>query len=304
MRKCLCIIVGAAILLAALSGSAVFGQDKPAVAIMPFKEGQLTYWWSWDWALAEGVTQLVTDAVVKQNRLTVVERTRVSELIGEQDLGDEGRIEAETASQIGKLLGARLLVMGTITEFQFRQTGGIGFGPLRVAGSQATVKLTGRVVDSETGRILGSFEGSGSNTGASFAVDNFKGVSLEGEQFQGSTLGKATMTAVNKFVAEMTKICEEAASQVAKSETLLSQSGSVAAVLPGDQIVVTLGSKHGMKLNTILNITHLQTIQGLKDPVRIPVGQAKVISVDNEASVARIESKTQDIQVGDVVTRQ
>lgn len=300
IRKMTTALLVAAILATAL-GPAAAAQGKPAVAIMPFKEGQLTQWWSWDWNLAEGVTQLVTDEIVKRNTLTVVERTRIEELVTEQDFGDEGRIEAETASQIGKLLGARLMVMGTISEFIFQQTGGIGIGPFRVSGSRSKVKLTGRVVDSENGRVLGSFEGEGSRTGTSFSVDSYRGLSLSGEEFQASTLGVATVTAVRKFVDELEKVTSKVATQVAAEEKQLAQSGTVVAVLPGDQIVISLGSKHGVKLNAILNISRLQSFPGLAAPVNIPVGTAKAISVDADGSVAHVESKTQDVQVGDSV---
>jgi curli biogenesis system outer membrane secretion channel CsgG len=290
-------------MLSVMMVASVWAADKPAVAVMQFKDGNLTNWWGSSWELTDGVTNLVIDEIVKSDRLTVVERTRLDELIGEQDLADDGRVEAETASQIGKLTGARLMVMGTVTQFDFKQSASVGIASfLRLSGSQAKVKLTGRVVDTQNGRVLGSFSGEGSKTGAGISVDTMRGVSFDAEQFQGSTLGTATVAAVKSFVAELIKTTDKVATEVATQQEQLSQSGTVVAVLDGDQIVITLGSKHGMRLNSKVDIAHMQEIAGLKNPVRIPVGTAKLISVDEEASVAVMESKTRSVEVGDVVT--
>lgn len=283
--------------------TSVWAAEKPAVAVMQFKEGDLSNWWGSSWELVEGITNLVIDEIVKSNKLTVVERTRVDELLGEQDLAADGRVETETASQIGKLTGARLMVMGTVTQFDFKQSASVGIASfLRLSGSQAKVMLTGRVVDTQNGRVLGSFSGEGSKTGAGISVDTMRGLSFDAEQFQNSTLGAAAVVAVKNFVAELIKITDQVATEVAAQQEMLSQSGTVVLLLDNDQIVITLGSKHGMKLNSKVDIAHMQQIAGLKNPVRIPVGTAKLISVDEEASVAVMESKTRPVEVGDVVT--
>lgn len=277
--------------------------DKLAVAILTFAPGHIDDAWH-GWSLEEGVTNLVTDELVNRNKFIVVERNRIEQIQAEQRLGASGALEVETASQIGKMLGARLAVMGTITEWDMKQTAGIGISFLRVSGSQAKVTLTGRVVDTETGQILGSLSGSGSKTGAGISIDNFRGISFDAEQFRSSTLGQATMAAVKQFVDNLVEVIEKADLAVTSAAAAVTSEGVVLVVLPGDQIVINLGSKHGMKMNATVNIYSLMSIPGLKDPVRIPVGTAKVINVDPEASVAKIESKTQDIKQGDAVSVQ
>ncbi|MGI6542484.1 MAG: CsgG/HfaB family protein [Limnochordia bacterium] len=294
------LILSVAILLCLYSAAAL-AQSPVSVAIMTFKEGQLSNW-GWSWNIEEGITNLVIDEITKRDtRISLVERNRIEELLGEQDLAAAGRIEEESASEIGKMLGARLMVMGTITQFDFKQTAGVGISIFRVSGSQAQVKLTGRLVDSQNGRVLASFEGVGNKVGTSFSLDSFKGISIDGEQFQGTTLGEATYAAIKEFVDNLIVEVEKVADQVAKEEAFLAQTGVVVAAIGNDQLVINLGSKHGMKLNTELNITRMQTFPGLSAPVRIPVGTAKVISVDEEASVCVVIQSTQPIQPGDVV---
>ncbi len=281
----------------------VLAADQVGVAIMTFQEGRLDSYWT-GWNVADGITSLVTDELVGRNKVTVVERTRIEQLLAEQRLGAAELVQAETASRIGKLLGARLMVMGTITVWDVQQTAGVGIGIFRVSGSQAKVELTGRIVDTETGQILGSLKGEGAKVGTAFSMDNFKGVSFQSKQFGGSTLGQASQAAVKQFVDNLVTVVEKANLQVAQAEAQVASSGTVLAILPGDQIVISLGAKHGMTLNTRLSIFHLQVVPGLKDPIRVPVGTARIISVDSEASVAKIESKSQAIQQGDVVAPQ
>ena len=297
---------GLTLVLIALAGAIaapVFAADKVAIAIMPFKEGQLADSW-YGWELAEGITNLVTDELVKRNKVIVVERTRIDELMQEQNLGADGFVEEATASQIGKLSGARLMLMGTITMFDLKQTAGIGIGPFRIGGSQAKVELTARIVDTETGQVLGSIKGEGSKTGASFSVDNFKGVSLDGEEFQNSSLGQAANIAIKQLVDNMIGVVEKADLKVTQAAAAAASSGTVLMVLGPDQVIISLGASSGMKVNTMVNIYHLMTVPGLKDPMRVPVATAKVTSVDKDASFAQIISKTQDVQQGDVVAPQ
>jgi len=47
----------------------------------------------------------------------VVERAEIQKLLDEQNLGAQGRVDAATAAKIGKLVGARYMVMGTFVDF-------------------------------------------------------------------------------------------------------------------------------------------------------------------------------------------
>ena len=70
--------------------------------------------------------------------LRIVERSYLKQLIEEQNLGASGRVDAGTAAQLGRLVGARYVVLGLFTDL---------FGNFR---------LDGRIVDVETGEVLRS----------------------------------------------------------------------------------------------------------------------------------------------------
>lgn len=114
---------------------------RPGVAVMPFdnggshgdeaEEGDFE-------ALEIGLQQMLLTELSQNTALRVVERGRIRDLIAEQDLGGEGRVDAATAAEIGRLVGARYMVLGSFTDL---------FGRFR---------MDARVVDVETSEILRS----------------------------------------------------------------------------------------------------------------------------------------------------
>jgi TolB-like protein len=66
----------------------------------------------------------------------VVERAQLQQILTEQNLGREGRVDGNTIVQIGRLIGARYMVTGTIFDVR---------GDFRIAA---------RLFDAETGQIL------------------------------------------------------------------------------------------------------------------------------------------------------
>jgi TolB-like protein len=86
--------------------------------------------------LRKGLAQmLVTDLVAAGVR--VVERERLQEVLEELRLNQTASVNPATANRVGRLLGARHLVMGHFLE------------------SQGTMMVTARVVETETGEIVG-----------------------------------------------------------------------------------------------------------------------------------------------------
>jgi hypothetical protein len=71
------------------------------------------------------------------NHLALVERQELGKVLGEQELGLSGTISTESASAIGKLVGAKVLITGRVIE----------------AGK--TNYLVAKVISSETGRVFG-----------------------------------------------------------------------------------------------------------------------------------------------------
>jgi len=113
----------------------------PAVAVLYFdytgKDEQLS-------VLKKGLAQmLITDIQSRADNCTIVERDRLEDILKEIELGQSGKVDPKTAAKVGKLLGARYIVLGSFFDM---------FGTFRVDS---------RIIEVETGAILGSVGKSG-----------------------------------------------------------------------------------------------------------------------------------------------
>ncbi len=86
--------------------------------------------------LKVGLAQMLITDLSAEKRFEVVERTRLNELLAEQDLQKTQAVDQETAVNLGRIIGARYMVLGSYFEMM---------GQLRVDA---------RVVDVETSRIV------------------------------------------------------------------------------------------------------------------------------------------------------
>ncbi len=95
------------------------GQDtRPGIAVLPFSNGG-SYGQSkenFD-ALERGIAGMMISELARNPAARVVEREQIEQLIGEQNLGAQGRVDSATVSRIGKVTGARYMVMGTFVDF-------------------------------------------------------------------------------------------------------------------------------------------------------------------------------------------
>lgn len=66
-------------------------------------------------ALGKGLQSMVTTDLSRVSTLTLVERSRLQEIVAEQKLSNSGLIDKTTAAKIGKLAGATHLLGGTFT---------------------------------------------------------------------------------------------------------------------------------------------------------------------------------------------
>ncbi len=117
---------------------ALSAQDRrPGVAVLPFENGGSYGQDKEDFdALEVGIQQMLLTEFAVNAALRVVERGRIQQLMSEQDLGTSGRVDQNTAARIGKLVGARYMVLGGFVDF---------YGDLRIDA---------RVVNVETGEIV------------------------------------------------------------------------------------------------------------------------------------------------------
>ncbi len=114
---------------------------KPTVAILNFQSN--TGDASIDAMLSTGSAETIISDLSVIQEITVVERTRIIEVMKEIELGMTGIIDDETAQQAGKLMGVQYILMGHWQKFgkQFR--------------------VNARLVEVETGNIVVSIKETG-----------------------------------------------------------------------------------------------------------------------------------------------
>ena len=119
------------------SVAAVAQDNRPGVGILSFENGGSYGQEAEDFqALEVGLQQMLIGDMAGNSGMRLVERGRLQELLQEQDLGAAGRVDANTAAQIGRLIGARYMIMGSFVDW---------YGDFR---------LDARVVDVETSEII------------------------------------------------------------------------------------------------------------------------------------------------------
>jgi curli biogenesis system outer membrane secretion channel CsgG len=158
------------------------------------------------WKIGDGLTEMLMTELFKTDRFIMVERAALAEIVKEQELGQTGLVGKDTATRVGHLLGAQLLVAGAVTEFEAASKGGGGgFGyagfAFALKSSSAHVAVDIRLVDAATGQILKSFnaEGRAEETALAFAGTT-QGVTFGSDAFVKTPIGQATREAMYKAV--------------------------------------------------------------------------------------------------------
>jgi len=121
-----------------LAGAQQRSQDtRPGIAVLPFSNGGSYGQAKEDYdALQRGIAGMVISELARNPAARIVEREQIQQLIGEQNLGAQGRVDSATVARIGKITGARYMVMGTFVDF---------YGDFRIDV---------RLVNSETSEIV------------------------------------------------------------------------------------------------------------------------------------------------------
>lgn len=196
MQRVAASAVGLAVSLA-VSAPRVEAQPKPRIAVMNFQNNSSWTWWG-DQLGGAAADELVTQ-LVKTNKFTVIERAQLQAILQEQQLGASGLTNPGTAAKIGQLLGAQLIMTGSITQFSIERTQ-LGIRGIGGAYSKAESKIDVRVVDTTTGEILLAADGTGSKR---MGGGYFKGVSGE-RTFDAGAAAEALRPAVENVVTQIT----------------------------------------------------------------------------------------------------
>ena len=218
-RKSFAALAALAIVLAA--GSPAMAQaakaKRPQIAIMDFDYGTVDNWWG-QADIGKGMADQVVDALVNDGTFRVIERKKLDTVLAEQDFSKSDRADpsAGKLSKVGKVLGIRYIIAGSITKFggEEKSYGAGGFGGSKIGGlglkkAKTEVGLTARMIDTTTGEILVSAKGLGvSKKGGGIAVggaggSHGAGFSMGSSDYKESAIGEAQEAACNALVVQL-----------------------------------------------------------------------------------------------------
>jgi curli biogenesis system outer membrane secretion channel CsgG len=252
---------------------------------------------------ARGMTDMLTTALMKTNRFIVLERAVMKEVVGEQDFGASGRVNAETAPKEGKIIGAQAMITGDITEFSYNQSSVGGNVPMLhgFGGGAKKEKVTAlvavdiRVIDAATGEVLASERAQGkaemSNVSATVTAggSNFNSATEENTPL-GNAVRQALEGAVAAIVAGMQKARWSARVIDFRNGMLYVNAGSDMGMRPGMELAVFRPQEALVDPDTGQSI-------GTPD---VKIGSVVVDSVQDKYCVAKVLFGT-DMKRGDVV---
>ena len=100
-----------------------------------------------------GIEAIVTDAMQRSGRFRLLERTVLGDVLGEQDLGAEGRVAKPSAAKVGNVLGAEYLVQVVVTDYETDVKGTDGGGGIGGLLGRRSALLGGLGFKSKMGRV-------------------------------------------------------------------------------------------------------------------------------------------------------
>jgi curli biogenesis system outer membrane secretion channel CsgG len=300
-------------------------QQKKRVAVMNFDYGTVRSGvaaiFGTDQDVGKGISDLLVQRLVTDGKYSVIERTALDKILGEQNFSNSDRADSTTAAKIGRILGVDAIIIGTITQFgrddQHTNVGAGGFGgygsKLGLGGvsthkAKAVVGVTARLINTSTGEIMAAVTGTGESTrsgtaligaGAGGGSGGGAGLDMGSSNFSQTILGEA----VGKAVTDTATQLDAAAGNLPTVKIVVS---GLVADATGNTLIINVGSKAGVKVGDVLEVS--RPVRTVKDPttgkvlktIADKIGDATVTQVDEDSATASFAG-ADAAKVGDAV---
>lgn len=217
---------------------------RPVMAVTSFENRS---GFAGQWALGEGMADLLVSDLVASKHFVVVERRELNQVIGELNSQGSKYFRAEGKAAAGRLKNVQFFIRGVITDFGHVSQASLRSqtkqGTFGATGYTARVALTMTIVELESGQIVSSVSSDGyAEAGGGFAEAEYKGVRFGGDAFFRTPLGIATQDAIRRGLLEIVK-------HVPKSRWV-----SRVATMEGPRIFITGGSEQGQFVGMELDV--------------------------------------------------
>lgn len=319
-----------ALLSACLTAASAFGQqpqsDKRRVAVMDFDYAtvmssvQAVFGTNQD--IGKGISVMLINQLINDGSYRIFERQQLDKIMQEQNFSNSSRADSNTAAKIGKLAGVDLIITGSITQFGRddkninaggvgSHLGGYGLGGLGVKKAKAVVEVTARIVDVNTGEILGSVTGHGESSrsgtnmlggGGDWRGGGGGALDMGSSNFGSTIIGEATKSAVSQVATGL----DQKSAALPKQVAPVVEINGLVADATGNDIVINVGTTAGVHVGDKLAITRVSRV--IKDPatgkpirsIESPIGTVTITSADAGSAAGTFSGSSQP-KVGDSV---
>ncbi|MCS7025560.1 MAG: curli production assembly protein CsgG [Bryobacteraceae bacterium] len=317
-------LVAALILFfSALPGEAQQQNRKRRVAVLNFDYATVQDWvqmiFNSNVDVGKGVADLLVDKLVSSGVYQVYERKEMDKILNEQNFSNSDRANPATAARIGQLIGVDAIIIGSITQFgrddRSTEIGALG----RVAGrygisgvgrkeSKAVVALNARIINVDTGEVIGVASGQGTSTRSGAALLGSGGAQtasgggyydMRSANFASTILGEAVGKATEQLAAGLNGNADRISLRTVKLQALVAD-------VSGDTVIINAGSRVGVKVGDKLLIT--RSNREVKDPatgrvikrIMDQIGELIITEVDESSATGKFKGPATP-QVGDTV---
>jgi curli biogenesis system outer membrane secretion channel CsgG len=184
---------------------------RPMVAVTDFDFGTVGYHWWGDYDIGKGVADQIMDQLLEDGSFRVIERKKLDTVLAEQDFAHSDRADPGAAklSKLGKVLGVKYIITGSITKYGGEQNdkgGSLKGVHVGLGKAKTEVGLTARMIDTTTGEVLLSAKGIGVSKkggGMSFGKSGLGSFGKNTSDFKESAIGEAQEAACKELVASI-----------------------------------------------------------------------------------------------------
>jgi len=227
--------------------------------------------------IGKGIRAMLVKRMADANKVVIVERAKVDQLMSEQDRNASNRVKQGSGARVGRISGADAVLAGDIVVFgrDDKKTnigaGGFARGPfagihIKKEEDKAVVVIDYRLVDAETSEVIATGEARGESTrksngfggmGGSFGGGGGGGIDMTSSNFGQTIIGEATQDCVNKLGDILSQQATSMKKTVREVETRVAD-------VSGSTMVIAAGANDGVNVGETFEI--LKIVREVRDP--------------------------------------
>ncbi len=228
--------------------------------------------------IGKGIRAMLVKRMADANKVVVVERAKVDQLMAEQDRNAGNRVKQGSGARVGRISGADAVLAGDIVVFGrddkktnigaggFARYGPFGGLHVKKEEDKAVVVIDYRLIDAETSEVIATGEARGESLrkssgiggmGGSWGGGGGGGIDMTSSNFGQTIIGEATQDCVNKLGDILSQQATTMKKAVREVETRVAD-------VSGGTMVIAAGANDGVNVGETFDI--LKVVREVRDP--------------------------------------